>query len=297
VEREYQVPARGNNKTLAVCRLTINGVSEATWQSRLAKTHLTREEFQNLCVEAMQDIFSGAVIQQPAGPTGQLTVVMNGKTNTVFLDNLWAQCRSSAATRVADVQRFLRAFDLAWSAENELPGAERIVPTIKDQVYLDSDRQLMRERSSLVHEHLVGDLWIVYAIDYPDSIRTLQQSQLEKLGVKRNELKHRAIENLSKILPPIEKHGGNPYYMLTAGGDYVASLILFDDLWADLADTVEGAIVAAVPSRDVLLFTGDRYPEGIAAMRKAVDKITATGGYLVSRTMLRRQGNGWKVFS
>ena len=245
----------------------------------------------------MQEILPGAAIQQPAGPTGQLTIILAGNTHTVFLDNLWAQCRASAATRVTDVQRFLRAFDFAGRTDDDFSRVERIVPTIKDQVYLDADRQQMRERSSLVHEHLVGDLWIVYAIDYPDSIGTLQQSQLEKLGIKRNELRHLAIENLRGILPPIERHGGDPYYMLTAGGDYVASLLLFDNLWADLADTVEGAIVAAVPSRDVLLFTGDKHPKGTAAMRKAIDKIMATGGYLVSTTMLRRQGDAWKVFS
>lgn len=110
-------------------------------------------------------------------------------------------------------------------------------------------------------------------------------------------MKELAIENLRRILPPIEKHGGDPYYMLTAGGDYVASLILFDDLWTEFADTVEGAIVAAVPSRDVLLFTSDKSPVGITAIRKVIDKITATGGYLISTTMLRRDGSVWKVFS
>jgi hypothetical protein len=85
--------------------------------------------------------------------------------------------------------------------------------------------------------------------------------------------------------------------MLTAGGDYVARLILFGDLWTELADTVEGDIVAAVPSRDVLLFTSDKSSEGITAIRKVIDKITVAGGYLISTTMLRRDANGWKVFS
>jgi hypothetical protein len=33
----------------------------------------------------------------------------------------------------------------------------------------------------------------------------LQQSQLEKLGIKRDQLKALAIENLRRILQPIEK--------------------------------------------------------------------------------------------
>lgn len=117
------------------------------------------------------------------------------------------------------------------------------------------------------------------------------------MGIKRDQLKELAIENLRRILPPVEQHGGDPYYMLTAGGDYVASLVLFDDLWSKLENDVEGNVVVGIPSRDVLLYTSDKSPEGIAAMRKAIENITATEGYLVSTTMLRRHSNGWKVFS
>jgi len=268
----------------------------ANWQSNLAKTQLTREEFQELCAEAIRDSFPGVSIQQLEGPMGPLKITLAGKTHSVFLDNLWTQCRDNALTRVVQVQRFLQALAVAGNADDELPRIESIVPTIKDQVYLDFARR-QTGKLSLVDEHLVGDLWIVYAVDSPDAIRSLQQSQLEKLGIERHKLKQVAIENLRRILPPVEQHGGDPYYMLTAGGDYVASLVLFDDLWVELGNNVKGNVVVGIPSRDVLLYTSDKSPEGIAAMRKAIEKITATGGYLVSTTMLRRQSGGWKVFS
>lgn len=268
----------------------------AKWQSNLAKARLTREEFQSLCVEAIRDAFPEVVIQQDEGPAGPLRITLTGRTHSIFLDNLWTQCRNSAPTRVAQVQRFLQTLAVARNADAELPRVESIVPTIKDQEYLDLARR-QTGKLSLVEEHLAGDLWIVYAVDSPDAILSLQQSQFEKLGIERHKLKQVAIENLRRILPPIEQHGGDPYYMLTAGGDYVASLILLDDLWVELANNVKGNVVAGIPSRDVLLYTGDQSPEGIAGMRKAIEKITATGGYLISTTMLRRHSNSWKVFS
>ena len=45
--------------------------------------------------------------------------------------------------------------------------------------------------------------------------------------------------------------------MLTAGGNYEATLILLPEVWESVAEMVSGQIVAAVPARDVLYFTGD----------------------------------------
>jgi uncharacterized protein YtpQ (UPF0354 family) len=84
---------------------------------------------------------------------------------------------------------------------------------------------------------------------------------------------------------------------LTAGADYVASLLLFDDVWAEIQETTAGDIVAAVPSRDVLLFTDSTSKEGIEELRASITRITNSGGYLVSSTMFRRTIEGWKPFS
>lgn len=85
--------------------------------------------------------------------------------------------------------------------------------------------------------------------------------------------------------------------MLTAGADYVASLILLDDLWIELKESIMGDIVVAVPSRDVLLYTSSESSEGIARMRSTIDKVMQSGGYLVSHMMLRLTPDGWKAFS
>ncbi len=98
------------------------------------------------------------------------------------------------------------------------------------------------------------------------------------------------------MLPPIERHGEGPVYTLTAGSDYVASLLLFEDLWAEQAEVVEGEIVATVPARGALLFTGNKSSQAIIELRKSTIQFTQTAGYLVSTTMLRRSLDGWKVF-
>ena len=72
--------------------------------------------------------------------------------------------------------------------------------------------------------------------------------------------------------------------MYTADGNYEASLLLFDDLW-DGDIKVDGDIVVAIPTRDVLLITGSKNEEGIARLREIVDQVTAEGTYTVSSTL------------
>jgi len=177
------------------------------------------------------------------------------------------------------------------------PAQSVIVPTIKDEAYIQLSRKSANEEPRFVHEHFVADLWIVYAIDSADAILTLSTTEFVKLKLTLGELKHLAIENLKRMLPPIERHGDGPVYTLTAGSDYVASLLLFEDLWSEQAEVVDGEIVAAVSTRGTLLFTGSKSSQAIIELRKSIAQLTQTAGYLVSTTMLRRSSNGWKAFS
>jgi uncharacterized protein YtpQ (UPF0354 family) len=269
----------------------------ADWRTALGVSDLTREEFLRLCEVALRQLFPEMLVE--AGKcAGQLHIKLAGeKPLTIYLDNLWSNCRRDPENRANEVERFLRIIATSDTDSDKELDKRSIVATIKDEGYLRISRQEDGSGPAFVHEHLVGDIWIVYAIDTPERILSLLKSSFEKLDLDLKDLRSLAVENLKCILPPIEQHGEGPLYMLTAGGDYVASLILFDELWNDLEATVDGEIVAAVPTRDVLLFTSSRSAEGICAMRERITALTETGGYLVSTSMLLRRSGRWIVFS
>ncbi|HEU5413322.1 MAG TPA: DUF1444 family protein [Candidatus Angelobacter sp.] len=226
----------------------------------------------------------------------QFRIVRQGREPaTVFLENMWRQCRDDVESRVSHVERFLRALLTTLSNNEGLPDRSCIVPTIKDEGYFHIYGDHAREEVPFASEHLVGDLWIIYAIDSADSMKTLQKSHVKELGLDSGALKNLAINNLRRILPPVEQHGEGPAYMLTAGGDYVASLLLFDELWAELKQQISGDVLAAVPSRDVLLFTDSQSNEGIKQVKASIAKVMDSGGYLISDTILRRTADGWSV--
>src|SRR4029450_9414253 len=103
-----------------------------------------------------------------------------------------------------------------------------------------------------VYEDFSPDLIVVYAEDSPKNIRYLVPKDLELAKIDRAELRALACENLKRILPKIERHGTDGLYMLTAGGDYEASLLLLDSIWSGGPNDVQGAGVVAVSERALM---------------------------------------------
>ena len=226
--------------------------------------------------------------------TGESTVRIlhpSGKESTAFMDNAWLTYSRDMESRREMLERYIRTVTKIDDSSDPLSRGS-VVAIVKDSTYMS----MFNQEHNVASEHLCGDLWIVYAEDLPDRTSSLLKDRLQDAGIEDDELRNLAKENLRRILPPTQRHGDGPWYMMTAGGDYTASLLLFDGLWEALADSVEGSVVAVAPSRDVLLYTGSQSKEGIAAIRQRAAEILATGNYLISETLITRAGGRWEVF-
>jgi uncharacterized protein YtpQ (UPF0354 family) len=261
-------------------------------RDQLDKPDLGREEMFALYERAVRERFS--LTQIGFDSPDQLKIeTSDNRTFTIHLENLWRECRGATEPRIDVVERHLSALAGVMEPQKQLPATKvNIVPTIKDNEYL----HFLGEKPSVVHEHLVGDIWVVYAVDLPTAIQSLGALELQRLNISSIELRGLAVDNLRRVLPEIQQHGGGPWYMLTAGGDYTASLLLLDSIWDQLAESVEGDIVAAVPSRDVLLFTGSDSSDGIQAVRQKAREIHEGGDHVISQTLLRRTSGRWQIF-
>jgi uncharacterized protein YtpQ (UPF0354 family) len=258
---------------------------------RLLARNCSRDEFLLLYVRLLQERMPKAKLEM-VGETAVRVVDAEGKESTTYMDNAWLTYSRNPSARRESLDRYVRVA----ASLNEPPEGirkERIVPIIKDSEYL---AMAPAQKLDPAREHLCGDLWIVYAQDLPDSIKTIEPEHLSEAGVDETSVRQLALENLRRILPPTERHGDGPWYMLTAGGDYTASLLLYDGLWVELSELVDGDVVAVAPSRDVLLFTGTRSPEGLKAIREQAAEIVSSGSYVISETLVVRSGGRWDVY-
>lgn len=220
--------------------------------------------------------------------------------NRAFLDNAYQMYQGESARNRSDViDRFVRSF--AEAAAGLERSRDAIIPIVKDRDWLEEIRlSMQRMGSGKVQENVYEDindaLIVVYAIDTPSNIAYLSPDELESLGVQREDLRALAVRNLRGLLPGIEVHRGDLVNMITADGNYEASLLLFADLWEREREKLRGEPVAAVPARDLLLFADSANPDAVAQLKQLASKMRAEATYaLTDRLFVLREGN-WLPF-
>jgi uncharacterized protein YtpQ (UPF0354 family) len=155
----------------------------------------------------------------------------------------------------------------------------------------------LSKADSPVERHLVADLLIYYAFDGGSHYEIVSYRDLDDLGVTTKELHDRALMNLRGLELDVRAHKGDRIIMLTVGGNYEAALILLPEIWDSVLQMVTGQIVAAVPARDVLYFTGDADHENLAEMRRWTSKAIEQVDKPLSRKFIRWTGAYWEDYT
>lgn len=255
-----------------------------------------REQAREELCRRFQGLIKKRLPQAELEETGPMQLRVSGpglSESTVFLENLYRQISIlDPAEAESLIEQHVQSVISATERLADTIRREQIIPMIKDQGYLDHVGDVQ-----LVKEHLVADLWIVYAIDLPTRIMTLSPDRMEELALQPGELRALALANLATLLPPVETHDDETWMLITAGSDYTASVLLLDEVWDQLAEEVEGDLVVAAPTRDVLLATGSASMEGIRAVRAKAIELEQGGSYAISQTLLRRRAGRWVAFS
>src|SRR5262245_55823814 len=107
----------------------------------------------------------------------------------------------------------------------------------------------------------------------------------------RAQLLHLALGNLHRMVPKIEmRRGAEHIFLIEAGGNYEASLLLADGIWSSGQIRVDGDIVVAVPGRDALFVTGSRNRAGIARLRAMAAELASQPHGLTPALFVYRDG-------
>jgi uncharacterized protein YtpQ (UPF0354 family) len=109
-------------------------------------------------------------------------------------------------------------------------------------------------------------------------------------------LRELAVRNLRRAVPRIATQREGGAYMLVAGGTFDSSLLLLEDLWQQIAPSVHGELVACVPTRDVMLYSGSSAPEAIEDLRQTALRMLSVGEATLSGALLRWTGSGWEEY-
>lgn len=260
---------------------------------------LSPQQFTEEFRAAMEAVLPGATVTV-VEPLHLTIKSEDGETARAFLDNAYSEYAGKPGIKSEVLARYVAAFAERTREAGPL-NPQQIVPVIKDRAWAKDVRRATKARgvdapAEQVVEELNKDLVIVYAEDNPQNIRYFGPKDLQEAGLQKDELRALAIENLRRILPSPEAVNGPLISIMTAGSDYVPSLLLLDEIWSGGKLGVDGEIVIAIPTRDVLLFTGSDNKEGVKKLRELAKKTAADGPYSLTDRLFVYRGGKFERF-
>jgi uncharacterized protein YtpQ (UPF0354 family) len=223
-----------------------------------AATPMSRDEFTRAYIQAVLVRAGPSAQVAPAANNGLDITLPGGKTLTAYLDNAYKLYLDDPGSLQLVLDRYVASL-LETAAMPETLDRTRIIAVVKSRTWLDEMAATMSARGSKTEPHvyerepLADGLWIVYAEDTPRNIRYFTADELRAAGVERQDLRALALRNLKQLLVSRVEVERGTISMVTAGGDYEASLLLLDEVWARPDLRAKGEIVVAVPARDLLL--------------------------------------------
>jgi uncharacterized protein YtpQ (UPF0354 family) len=261
----------------------------------LLLTGIARAE--TLTPQAFTD--AAAAAARAAMPSAQVTVAGNlhletrsqgGEEITTDLHNAYETYLRAPERRDEVIRAYIGVLveSVTFGDAKTALDRSRIVPVLKPQRWVDGALQAERAakadpKPEILTDPFNSELAIVYAEDRPQSLRYLMTS--DDVG-DRAQLRNLALGNLQRMLPKIEmREGADHVFLLEAGGNYEASLLLADGIWSSDQIKVDGDIVVAVPDRSALLITGSHNREGVARLRKMAAE-RAIGPYALTPSLL-----------
>lgn len=144
----------------------------------------------------------------------------------------------------------------------------------------------------------VGDLDIRYAFDSEHGFRYLNQQDLKRLKLARGELLSLAVANFRRRYPRLGIERPVAFVgRIVNGGDLEASLMLDVAFWEKEKARFGGEMVAGVPVRDVLWFTGASSRDNVGNLRENTERAHKEAGErAVSRLMYAWRNKRWELF-
>ena len=282
------------------------------WGKRMKDPSLSKTEFTRLYALATSARFRGCQVFV----AGRLQITLkldDGGELKVPLDAVWAETVKDPANRPETCRRHIDEFaaskaasgaqaarvksgtilPVIWSGLPPESGSGKMVHTFTTN---GMESKFVPYTNQFVTEPLAADIYIVYFGDRDGNGVFLTDADCKLIHLDLPALHKLAVENLVDRVPGIIHREPEPPFTIVAGGKYSASLLLVDKLWDKEASAVRGDLIAAVPTGNLLIFTGSASPGGVEALRKKVQQVNGGDGDTISTTLLVRRNGQWEAF-
>ncbi len=256
---------------------------------------MTEKEFAKVYLDSLSKKYSDVKFE--LSPDLTITSKKGDLDYKHYIDNAYTAYKADPDSIKSIISRYVASTTDLYVDKGKINMAN-IVPVIKPIEYLDEINSLNKDGKAfpMITEKYNDQLIIAYAEDSKNSIKYLTEDDFKTLSIPRDSLKAIALRNFDKIIPNIQRQGDNGLYMVTAGGDYEASLILLSSIWTKENFPVDGNFIIAIPNRDLLMVTGSNNKNGIGKIKEIAADSYKTGNYQVSEYLYKWTGKKFERF-
>jgi uncharacterized protein YtpQ (UPF0354 family) len=256
---------------------------------------LTDREFANLYLDSLSKKYPTVKFD-----LNQDLTITSKKGDTDYkhyIDNAFVAYKAEPDSINDIISRYVASTTDLYSDQKKV-NIGSVVPIIKPVEFLDEINSLSKDGKSFpfITDKYNDQLIIVYAEDSKNSIKYLTEDNFKILSISRDSLKSIALKNFDKIITNIQRQGDNGIFMITAGGDYEASLILLSSIWTKENFKVDGEFIVAIPNRDMLMITGSKNKTGIGKLKEIVADSYKTGNYQISEHLYKWTGKKFELY-
>ena len=146
-----------------------------------------------------------------------------------------------------------------------------------------------------------GVFGVMYMVDEGDHYTSINQSELEAVGMTLDSLHRLALNNLKKLVqgdqPGLKFQPGPLLKMFMMGGDFESSLVLVDELWdVSVPHETPGDLNICIAARDICIYCSAQSTHGLARLREiAKDLEQRSPQNFISTQILRRARGRWSI--
>ena len=138
-------------------------------------------------------------------------------------------------------------------------------------------------------------LLVAYLVDEGESFAYVQYRHLREAGMTVEELHASAIRNLAALAEAkVEVRQYGSIYAVLMGGNFEASLLLFDEFWSEWCPHLApNGYVVAFPARDILAFGDLSSDEAINELNQVCQRGDEDVDHPLTKSLYRRDGSSW----
>jgi uncharacterized protein YtpQ (UPF0354 family) len=131
----------------------------------------------------------------------------------------------------------------------------------------------------------------------PAGFVMVRPCDLLSLGLAQEQLRKLSLDNLKREMPQIVVEVNGDVHQVVTGKNFEACTLLAPNFWTKVASQIDGEVVVAVPSRDVVLFCSNRSSQGLNDMvSMANEALRQEAANALTNELLVWRG-AWHVFS